>query len=118
MPHLDGPMFYPTICTISLGSHTVLDFYKEKKNEDSDEESRTHVTSLLVKPRSLLVLKQSMYHDLLHGIREASEDEIHDKICNLNSDDVVGDKIQRSTRVSLTIRHVPKTSKMKFKIGK
>ena len=118
MPHLDGPMFYPTICTISLGSHTVLDFYKEKKMEDSDEESRTLVTSLLVKPRSLLVLKQSMYHDLLHGIREVSEDEIHDKICNLNSGDVVGDKIQRSTRVSLTIRHVPKTSKMKFKIGK
>ena len=30
MPHLDGPMFYPTISTISLGSHTVLNFYNDQ----------------------------------------------------------------------------------------
>ena len=33
MPHLDGPMFHPTISTISLGSHTVLNFYKEPEQE-------------------------------------------------------------------------------------
>ena len=28
MPHTDGPLYSPTIATITLGSHTVLDFYK------------------------------------------------------------------------------------------
>ncbi|KAG8237252.1 hypothetical protein J437_LFUL011280 [Ladona fulva] len=28
MPHFDGPLFYPTIATLSLGSHTVLNFYQ------------------------------------------------------------------------------------------
>ena len=28
MAHTDGPLYYPTIATITLGSHTVLDFYK------------------------------------------------------------------------------------------
>ncbi|XP_023706518.1 alpha-ketoglutarate-dependent dioxygenase alkB homolog 6 [Cryptotermes secundus] len=27
MPHLDGPLFYPTVTTISCGSHTMLNFY-------------------------------------------------------------------------------------------
>lgn len=28
MPHTDGPAFHPLIATLSLGSHTLLDFYK------------------------------------------------------------------------------------------
>ena len=32
-PHLDGPLFYPTITTVSLGSHTVLDFYQPLNEE-------------------------------------------------------------------------------------
>lgn len=28
MPHEDGPLYHPTVTTISLGSHTLLDFYK------------------------------------------------------------------------------------------
>lgn len=27
-PHEDGPLFYPVVSTISLGSHTFLDFYR------------------------------------------------------------------------------------------
>jgi len=27
-PHTDGPLYYPTVTTVSLGDHTVLDFYK------------------------------------------------------------------------------------------
>lgn len=33
MPHLDGPLFYPTICTISCGSHTVLNFHPKQDKE-------------------------------------------------------------------------------------
>ncbi|KAF5889229.1 alpha-ketoglutarate-dependent dioxygenase alkB 6, partial [Clarias magur] len=28
MPHEDGPLYHPTVTTITLGSHTLLDFYR------------------------------------------------------------------------------------------
>ena len=119
MPHLDGPMFHPTISTISLGSHTVINFYKPAEEDgDSMVFDDRLVTSLLVKPRSLLILKNDMYHKYLHGIEEIHEDVLSDKICNLKDPSVIGQTFPRSTRVSLTIRHVPNTKKMKFKFGK
>ncbi|KAM5132848.1 alpha-ketoglutarate-dependent dioxygenase alkB homolog 6 isoform 2-T2 [Callospermophilus lateralis] len=36
MPHEDGPLYYPTVSTISLGSHTMLDFYEPRQPEDDD----------------------------------------------------------------------------------
>jgi len=27
-PHKDGPLYFPTVTTLSLGCHTLLDFYK------------------------------------------------------------------------------------------
>ena len=117
MPHLDGPMFHPTISTISLGSSTVLNFYSEATEEETRFEERL-VTSLLVQPRSLLVLKDDMYQKYLHGIEEIQDDVLSDKICNLQDPSVIGQTFPRSTRVSLTIRHVPNTSRMKFKFGK
>ncbi|KXJ18223.1 Alpha-ketoglutarate-dependent dioxygenase alkB-like 6 [Exaiptasia diaphana] len=32
MPHEDGPLFYPVVSTINLGSHTVLNFYHHKRD--------------------------------------------------------------------------------------
>ena len=56
MAHLDGPMFHPTISTISLGSHAVIKFYRPQEDEDTEAEKTTGleerlVTSLLVRPR-------------------------------------------------------------------
>ena len=118
MPHLDGPMFHPTISTISLGSHTVINFYREEGENYSLKFEDRHVTSLLIQPRSLLVLQGEMYHNFLHGIEEIHEDIIDDKICNLDSSTVIGSILPRKTRISLTIRHVPKTSKMILKLGR
>ena len=120
MPHLDGPLFYPTISTISLGSTTLLNFYRERDEGEGEslQFADRLVTSLFVQPRSLLVLKDDMYEKYLHGIEEIHQDVISDKICNLNDSSVIGQAFPRSTRISLTIRHVPKTTKMKFKFGK
>ena len=120
MPHLDGPLFYPTISTISLGSSTLLNFYREASEDDAEslQFADRLVTSLFVQPRSLLVLKDEMYAKYLHGIEETDQDVISDKICNLHDPSVIGQAFPRSTRISLTIRHVPKTTKMKFKFGK
>jgi alkylated DNA repair protein alkB homolog 6 len=113
MPHLDGPLFYPTIATISCASHTVLEF--RHPLDDNSAESNRLLCKFLVAPRSLLVLKEEMYEQYLHSIAEATEDTIDDSFVNVDVCSI-GTVIPRSKRISLTIRHVPKASKMKIKI--
>ncbi|XP_071794814.1 alpha-ketoglutarate-dependent dioxygenase alkB homolog 6-like [Asterias amurensis] len=128
MPHEDGPLFHPVVTTISLGSHTLLDFYQHRRDstqeatahqstQDGDSSSEKpvqhHVLSLLLQPRSLLVLKDDMYTSYLHGITETTSDLITDKVVNIDRmDHSIGDTLDRSCRISLTIRYVPKTLKM------
>ncbi|EAA06093.3 AGAP003866-PA [Anopheles gambiae str. PEST] len=122
MPHLDGPLFFPTITTISCGSHTVLEYYEQTEDASGQDGSgslvRQHKTSVLLEPRSLLVVKDDMYHKYLHSISEREEDTIDARVANLSlvSNAHAGDVLRRDKRISLTIRHVPKTSKMKIKI--
>ncbi|KAJ8348322.1 hypothetical protein SKAU_G00269110 [Synaphobranchus kaupii] len=122
MPHEDGPLYYPTISTISLGSHTVLDFYRPISSSQTDvaqtEESR-YLLSLLVRPRSLLVLQNEMYQNVLHGIQGVVQDTLTDRVANLSlASASAGDSLTRGTRVSLTIRHVPKMLKAALLLGR
>ncbi|XP_047990509.1 alpha-ketoglutarate-dependent dioxygenase alkB homolog 6 [Leguminivora glycinivorella] len=117
MPHLDGSLFYPTITTISVGSHTVLKFLEP--SEDAEMAQRP-VFSFLLEPRSLLVLQDKLFSHYLHCIEEVYEETLDDSVINLQqcSDRYVnGSTIKRETRISLTIRHVPKTSSFKINIG-
>lgn len=127
MPHADGPLFYPTISTISCGSHTVLELRKkeifsEYLNEivaiKSCSTSQDIVFKLIMEPRSLLILKDDLYENYLHSISELSEDILCDRIYNYENcghQYKIGDCLKRGTRISLTIRHVPKTTKTAFK---
>lgn len=122
MPHEDGPLYYPTITTISLGSHTLLDFYAPVGSVQGDapqtEENR-FLFSLLVKPRSLLILQDDTYQRLLHGIRPCDQDTLTEKAVNLLAAGTQpGEILTRSTRVSLTIRHVPNVMKAKLLLGR
>ncbi|KAM3955886.1 alpha-ketoglutarate-dependent dioxygenase alkB homolog 6 [Aphomia sociella] len=118
MPHLDGSLFYPTITTISVGSHIVLKFLEP--NQQTDEIEMSPVFSLLLEPRSLLILQDKLFSYYLHCIEELTEDMLDHTVANLNmcSDKFVnGSVVPRNTRVSLTIRHVPKTTSFKINIG-
>lgn len=125
MPHEDGPLYHPTVTTISLGSHTLLDFYnpigsdsREEQSAPQTEESR-YLFSLLVRPRSLLILQEDMYKKLLHGIQGSEEDALTEKVVNLaEAGGEKGETLTRGTRVSLTIRHVPKVIKNKLILGR
>uniref|UniRef100_A0A667ZZL8 AlkB homolog 6 n=1 Tax=Myripristis murdjan TaxID=586833 RepID=A0A667ZZL8_9TELE len=122
MPHEDGPLYHPTVTTISLGSHTLLDFYRPISSQGAagpqTEESR-YLLSLLLKPRSLLILQDEMYQHLLHGIQPCSQDTLTDRVVNLSSAGALpGETLPRGTRVSLTIRHVPKVMKAKLILGR
>lgn len=120
MPHEDGPLYHPTVTTISLGSHTLLDFYNpiscDLQEQPQTEENR-YLFSLLVRPRSLLILQEDMYKKLLHGIHGCEEDPLTEKVLNL-AEGENGMILTRGTRVSLTIRHVPKIIKNKFFLGR
>ncbi|XP_055705725.1 alpha-ketoglutarate-dependent dioxygenase alkB homolog 6 [Phlebotomus papatasi] len=116
MPHTDGPLFHPVISTISCGSHTILRL--QKTTVEVPEESE--MQDILVEPRSLLLIKDDAYHDHMHSIEERLEDVIDDRVMNLSlceNTHEPGTVLTRNRRISLTIRHVPKTSKMKIKLG-
>lgn len=56
-----------------------------------------------------------MYSEYMHGIEEITNDIIDDCITNINVcglHDKKGSSILRKKRVSLTIRNVPKVSKL------
>ena len=77
--------------------------------------------SLLLEPRSLVVLEEDMYNRYLHGIQMQSQDVVCERIKNLpycGRKMQIGDVLQRQTRVSLTIRHVLNVSKVKLKLGR
>ncbi|CAL8126033.1 unnamed protein product [Orchesella dallaii] len=125
MPHLDGPLFYPTITTVNLGSHGVLNFYRpmEQPNGESgvvEDWAERLEFSLLLEPRSLLILQETCYNNFLHGIEERSSDLITDKILNVNQcqELKLNNELSRDTRISLTIRHVPKTTKPILRLGR
>lgn len=77
--------------------------------------SNEKVYSLLLERRSLLILKEQMYYHYMHGIEEITNDIIDDSIRNLKfceSHIKNGSSLPRNKRISLTIRNVPKVSKL------
>lgn len=111
MPHSDGQLFYPTVTTINCLSHTVLEF------QDNQNETIRKVCNLLLEPRSLLILQDDMYKLYLHSISEQDHDIISDDIVNLkycSGKYETGQRLDRSTRISVTIRNVPKVAKIKL----
>lgn len=63
------------------------------------------------------MLQADLYESYLHGIDEKEEDLLNDSTLNCNKEHPSNQSIKRGTRVSLTIRHVLKVSKLKLKIG-
>lgn len=119
MAHTDGPLFHPVISTISLGSHTVLEIKSLTGylQENTFQSLATSNFKFLLEPCSLLILREELYNNYLHGISEIGKDIIREDICNLSQcagKYQIGSTLKRNTRISLTIRHVPKTTKMKL----
>ncbi|KAJ3332765.1 hypothetical protein HDU76_013177 [Blyttiomyces sp. JEL0837] len=125
MPHEDGPAYEHAIATISLGQHCVLNFYKRKEGDESREGGMKPDFSLLVEPRSLLILTKDLYENYLHGIDEVLEDVVGPAnianwgVLNMKATNVEPTVMKRErARVSLTFRTVEKvidTKKFMFK---
>ncbi|KAM4697096.1 alpha-ketoglutarate-dependent dioxygenase alkB homolog 6 [Rhinophrynus dorsalis] len=124
MPHEDGPLYFPTVTTITLGSHTVLDFYIPlslgcAQDQVPKTEAERLALSLLLEPRSLLVLREDLYTSYLHGIQPLTDDCLSPAVANLGQCRACEeDTLPRGTRVSLTIRYVPKVLKTSLILGR
>lgn len=73
MPHEDGPKYFPVVATLSLGSHTIFNYYQRKSAdaEMGDTEGKAidsePIFSILLEPRSLVISSGNMYTSYLHG---------------------------------------------------
>eukprot|EP01118_Nematostelium_gracile_P008274 TRINITY_DN2741_c0_g1_i1.p1 TRINITY_DN2741_c0_g1~~TRINITY_DN2741_c0_g1_i1.p1 ORF type:complete len:156 (-),score=40.81 TRINITY_DN2741_c0_g1_i1:26-493(-) len=111
MPHEDGPLYKPHFAILSLESALIMDIYKK------EESGHTLSFRILLEPRSLLVFKDQLYTDYLHGIAFSDRDVVDEKVVNLDSTSYkIGDEIERKKRLSLTIRVVTKTLKNVIKL--
>lgn len=64
---------------------------------------------------------EDLYHVYPHSIQERTEDIVSDGIANLDlcsKQYETNEVLNRGTRISLTVRHVPHTSKFKLKLFK
>ncbi|KAI9595428.1 hypothetical protein BDF19DRAFT_471389 [Syncephalis fuscata] len=108
MPHEDGPMYLPCVATLSLNSHTVLDFIH--RNNDQEQHASF---SLLLEPRSLFIQQDQVYKEYMHGISETTTDNLSDERTSAPlllpvPEHYRHDQMERNTRVSLTYRRVAK----------
>merc|ERR1712061_20801 len=125
-PHMDGPVYFPRAAILSLGSQCIFDFYPALSIDD-DEDKRSFkwdhkkevpaapeippgtkpALSLLLEPGSMLIFGGDAFVKCRHGINATEEDEITPEVKNAKELGLsVGDKLKRTRRVSLTIRHL------------
>lgn len=117
-PHCDGPVYYPQVAILSLGSPCVLSFYPCTGTEDCMKWDSQHdvpaghdggkpLLSVLLEPRSLLVFGGDAFWRHRHGIAAARSERLAEEVCNLHlAERGPGEVIRRTRRVSLTMRHL------------
>ena len=54
MSHVDGPMYFPVVANLTLGSHTIMNLHKCRR--DGEDAPADAPVRLLLEPRSLLLL--------------------------------------------------------------
>ncbi|KAG8971668.1 hypothetical protein FRC05_010924 [Tulasnella sp. 425] len=113
MPHEDGPSYFPAVGTISLGSYTVVDYYRYRPLDEEDSKvddpdidvsaganqrgraiDPVPVLCVLLEPRSLVVTTKELYTEFLHGISERTQD----MFCP--HEDISGPETTEGTRIA------------------
>jgi alkylated DNA repair protein alkB family protein 6 len=102
LPHTDGPAYASRTATLSLKSDTLLNFTKRLRPEQVGVVDNSPKVQLLLEARSLVVFEEEAYLDYCHGIEMDTVQEYALKVC-VNA--LVGTKVERGHRLSLTFRH-------------
>ncbi|KAL9103444.1 MAG: hypothetical protein Q9163_001507 [Psora crenata] len=120
--HEDGKAYYPVVCTVSLGSHIVLDITRKNAVDEQQEAVSAEIQKwrILQEPRSLLVTTGEVYKECLHGLEGVEEDEdLHGAAGGVVNWNLIGHKgafaegkKRREIRTSLTFRDVLKVKRL------
>eukprot|EP01065_Artemidia_motanka_P020268 TRINITY_DN24291_c0_g1_i1.p1 TRINITY_DN24291_c0_g1~~TRINITY_DN24291_c0_g1_i1.p1 ORF type:complete len:522 (+),score=116.76 TRINITY_DN24291_c0_g1_i1:145-1566(+) len=118
-PHADGPIYFPRVALLSLGSPVVFSFWPTQGDEDSIEWDESHAVpvggnpskrplmSVALMPRSLLLFEGDAFNLHRHGVVYAAEDVVDELVLNADVAGLKrGDRIVRKKRVGLTLRHL------------
>mmetsp|Transcript_22620 Transcript_22620/g.56751 ORF Transcript_22620/g.56751 Transcript_22620/m.56751 type:complete len:298 (+) Transcript_22620:112-1005(+) len=124
MPHEDGPLYLPRVAILSLRSPGSLHFTPKqagagrRAGEEEVQQQRDQVDrgavglgvaqQMFLEPRSLLIFEEDLYTRFLHGMPMGGADSVS---CNATANFgklgvAVEGRVERATRVSLTIRVV------------
>lgn len=121
-PHCDGPVYYPKVAILSLGSPCLFSFYPKTGTEDcmkwdpandvpgGYQGGQSAMNTLFVEPRSLLIFSHDAFWHHRHGIDAAASEDIPSNLVNLEQAAAwgykPGDRLERARRVSFTMRHL------------
>ena len=111
LAHKDGPVFFPTVATLSLGDPCILRYHRPNPKGGTEAAA---CMSLVLEPRSLVVTTGVMYTEFLHSIAqvgvggEGGGEEVTDTSCRNAPPGTVVVR-EGGTRVSCTIRRVAGT---------
>lgn len=104
--HVDGPAYKPVAAIVSLRAPIVMHFYARRQS--SDVIPGNPLCAILLRPRSLLVLSRSAYHDVYHEIGERTKDKLDESVLNISPNEQ-GLTLERKERFSCTIRAACRT---------
>jgi len=98
MPHTDGPLYYPYVVILSLGSTACFEFYQDY----SAYKEEISLSKILVEPRSLLIFEEDAYTKFLHSISDREVDFIELQYCFDNNDKKIKIKTSNVDNLHLT----------------
>ena len=112
--HTDGPSYYPTVATLSLGSDCVMRYSVLHGREKEHEKGGQLIGEVILERRSLVVTSGVLYTEYAHSIPEKEEvvsvskmnlwkRKNEDDVKNNDSDSILVNRLDR--RVSITMRH-------------
>lgn len=112
--HTDGPSYYPTVATLSLGSDCVMRYSVLHGREKEHEKGGQLIGEVILERRSLVVTSGALYTEYAHSIPEKEEvvsvskmnlwkRKNEDDVKNNDSDSILVNRLDR--RVSITMRH-------------
>mmetsp|Transcript_118835 Transcript_118835/g.371542 ORF Transcript_118835/g.371542 Transcript_118835/m.371542 type:complete len:404 (+) Transcript_118835:170-1381(+) len=119
-PHCDGPVYFPRVAILSLGSPCIFSFYPttgtegcmtwdQENNVPGGHDGGRPLLSLVLEPRSLLIFSDATFWHHRHGIAAVTSENVAPEVCNLQllgHQCCIGDVVKRTRRVSLTMRHL------------
>jgi len=115
------PILNRLVFTVCVALFLIVIFAMLQEESCGSSFAERRLGSVLLMPRSLIIVKSDMYNKYLHGIHETTSDTVDDKYANIDACPGVsiGDTFHRTKpRISLTVRVVPKVLKNKILFGK